>query len=158
MQDPVALCADAVARWHESWLDAFALRSVRTADVWRAVDPPYFIYFGAITLRSDTPVEAVVDAPGSICDSWQTLDLAPHGYNVWRKEPWYFRAAGPVSREMPAELELVRVTTESEVEEFELASVRGFDNENAMIEPATIHPPTVLSDERMAMWIGRVAG
>jgi hypothetical protein len=158
MQDPVALCADAVACWHQSWLDSFGLRSVKTAEAWRALDAPHFIYFGAITLKADTPIEAVVDAPGSICDSWQALDLAPFGYNVWRKEPWYFRAAGPVAGDIPPELELVRVTTAAEVEEFELVSVQGFDNEEATIKPGTIHPPTILSDSRMAMWIGRVGG
>jgi hypothetical protein len=158
VSDSVSLCADALAGWHESWLDSFGLRSVRTADAWRALDRPHFIYLGAITLRPDTGREAVIDAPGGICDSWQALDLAPFGFKVWRKEPWYFRSAAPVPGEPPAELELVRVTTPAEVEEFELVSARGFGNEEATIEPGTIHPPSILTDPRMAMWIGRVAG
>src|SRR2546423_5606465 len=158
MTDPVALCADAVAGWHTSWLTALGLRSEADGETWRALDTPPFIYFGAIALRPDTRTDAVLDAPGSICDSWQALDLAPFGFNVWRTEPWYFRAAGPVPTETPPELELVRVSTEAEVEEFELVSVHGFGSEEDTIEPGTFHPPTILTDPRMAMWIGRVGG
>jgi hypothetical protein len=156
--DPVAICADAVADWHASWLTAFGQRSEKNEYVWRALDRPYFIYFAAITLRPDTPVEAVLDAPGGICDSWQTLELEPHGYRVFREEPWFYRAAGPLPDSTPAELELVRVTTAEEVEELELVSVRGFGNEEATIDPGIVHPPAVLDDPAMALFIGRVDG
>jgi hypothetical protein len=156
VEDPVALCARAVAGWHTSWLRALGLRSEADTHTWRALDTPPFIYFAGITLRRDTPVEAVLDAPGSICDSWQTFDLEPHGYRVFRKEPWFHRPAIPLPDATPAELELVRVTTAAEVEELELVSVRGFDTEEATIEPGTFHPPAVLDDPAMALFIGRV--
>jgi hypothetical protein len=158
MTDPVALCADAVAGWHASWLSAFGQRSVRDGDVWRAVDAPYFIYFAAITLQPHTPAEAVLDAPGSICDSWQSLDLARHGYRVFRQEPWFYRPPGLLPDSRPPELELVRVRTAQEVEELELVSVRGFGNEDATIEPGAMHPAAVLDDPAMALFIGRVDG
>jgi GNAT acetyltransferase-like protein len=159
MTDPVALCAGAVAGWHASWLTALGLRSEADVDAWRALEPSHFIYFGAITLRREAPAATVADAPGSICDSWQTLDLAPLGFKVWRREPWYLRPAGALpAADPPAELELVRVTSEAEVEEFELVSVRGFDSEEARIEPGAMHPATILTDERMALWLARVDG
>jgi acetyltransferase (GNAT) family protein len=153
----VALCADAVAGWHASWLRAFGLRSERDAEAWRALDRPHFIYFAAITLQPDAPAEAVLTAPGSICDAWQTLDLRPHGYRIFRQEPWFHRPAGPLPVDStPPELEVVRVKTEAEVEELELVSVRGFANEDATIEPGTMHPAAVLEDPAMALFVGRV--
>jgi hypothetical protein len=159
MEDAVALGARAVAAWHESWLSALGLESSSDDQVWRADDAPPIIYFGAITLRPDTPAEAVMTAPGSVCDSWQTLDLAPYAYRVFGEEPWFLRPAGPLADDAkPAELEIVRVRTAAEVEEFELVSVRGFEHEDATIPPGTFHPPSVLQDPAMAMFIGRVEG
>ena len=71
MNDRVLLCADAVARWHASWLTALGIPWERDADAWRAVAPPHVIYFAAITLRPETSIDALVHAPGSICDNWQ---------------------------------------------------------------------------------------
>jgi hypothetical protein len=158
MGDPVTLCADAVAGWHASWLKAFGLRSERDADAWRALDAPYFIYFAAITLSAEAPAEAVLGAPGGVCDSWQKLDLEPHGYRIFREEPWFHRPAGSLPNSTPPELEVVRVTNEAEVAELELVSVRGFEHEQATIEPGTMHPAAVLDDPRMALFIGRVDG
>jgi hypothetical protein len=158
VNDPVALCADAVARWHASWLTALGIPWERDVDVWRALAPPHFIYFAAITLQPETPVEAVVDAPGSICDNWQAFDLAPAGYTIFRQEPWFYRPASPAPGGVPPELELVRVANADEVAEFEQVSVRGFENEDATIEPGTIHPGSVLEDPAMAIFLGRVDG
>jgi len=154
----VVLCADAVAGWHASWLSAFGLRSERDANAWRALDRPHFIYFAAVTLRPEAPAEAVRRAPGSICDAWQMLDLEPHGYRIFRQEPWFHRPAGPLPDSTPSELEVVRVKTEAEVEELELVSVRGFGDEDATIEPGTVHPAAVLDDPGMALFVGRVDG
>lgn len=123
------------------------------------MDVPPVIYFGGVTLRREAGEEAVLDAPGSMCDSWQTLDLASAGLRVWRREPWLARAAGPLpAGSEPEELELVRVSTAAEVEELEAVSVRGFGNEDATIEPGTWHPPTILDDPRMVLWLARVDG
>jgi len=158
MADPLALCADAAARWHASWLTALGLRSERDVDAWRALDWPPIIYFAGITLRRETAAEAMVEVPGSICDAWQTLDLTPLGFRVWRREPWFHRAAGPAPVARPPGLEIIRVQTEAEVEEFEAVSVRGFGGEDDAIEPGTYHPPTILDDLAMAMFTGRVDG
>jgi ribosomal protein S18 acetylase RimI-like enzyme len=158
MKDPVSLCADAVAGWHASWLAALGLHSERDGEAWHALEAPPFIYFAAITLRPDVPETAVASAPGSICDAWQSLDLKPYGFKIWRREPWFLRQAGPVSEETPRELEIVRVATAAEVEELELVSARGFGGEDATIEPGFIHPPAILDDPRMVLWIGRVDG
>jgi hypothetical protein len=158
VKDPVALCADAVAAWHTSWLTALGLRSAYTADVWRALDAPPVIYFAAIALHPDTPADGVLDAPGAVCDPWQNLDLAPLGLHVWRREPWFVRPAAPVSDAAPPELEIVRVSTPTEVDEFEAVSVRGFGGEDDRIEPGTYHPATILDDEAMGLFLGRIDG
>jgi ribosomal protein S18 acetylase RimI-like enzyme len=159
VKDPVALCADAVAGWHTAWLTALELRSAADADAWRALDPPPHIYFSAITLRLDTPANAVAGTAGAVCDSWQTIDLEQAGFRDWRREPWFLRASSEVSGdETPPELEIVRVATAREVEELEAVSVCGFENEGATIDPGTLHPPTILDDPRMVLWLGRVEG
>jgi hypothetical protein len=104
------------------------------------------------------PDDAIADVPGSVCDAWQTLDLEPHGFHVWRTEPWFHRAPGPLSVPTPPELEVVAVSNEAEVDEFESVSVRGFGSEDDSIPPGTYHPPAVLEDERMRMFLGRVDG
>jgi hypothetical protein len=154
----MALCVDAAAAWHTSWLTALGLRSARDGAAWRALDRPPHIYFAGITLAPQTPAGAVADVPGAVCDAWQTLDLTTHGFHVWRTEPWFHRPPGPLDVATPPELELVRVSTAAEVEEFEAASVRGFGKEGAAIEPGTFHPPTILDDPAMKMFIGRVNG
>jgi hypothetical protein len=159
VKDPVALCADAVAGWHASWLTALGLRSAADADAWRALDPAPHIYFTAITLRPDTPAAAVAGVAGAVCDSWQTIDLEQSGFYDWRHEPWFLcLAPEPPGQEAPPELEILRVTTAQEVEELEAVSVRGFENEAATIEPGTLHPPAILDDPRMILWLGRVDG
>ena len=65
---------------------------------------------------------------------------------------------GSFADETPPELEIVRVSTAAEVEELEAVSVRGFGNESATIEPGTIHPPEILDEPRMVLWLGRVDG
>lgn len=159
MKDPVALCADAVAGWHAAWLTALGLQSSTDIDAWRAVDRPPHIYFSAITLRPETPGEAVADVVGAVCDSWQIIDLEPFGFRDWRHEPWFVCPASPASEDTtPPELQIVRVATAQEVEELELVSVRGFGKEDDTIEAGVIHPPTILENRRMVLWLGRVEG
>lgn len=155
----MTLCADASAGWHSGWLHALGLRSERDFDAWRAVDPPPYIYFAAIALHPETPVEAVSSAAGSVCDPWQTLDLPAHAFKAWRREPWMYRPPGDPSEAAPPELEIIRVTTPAEVQALELVSVRGFSNdESQTIAPGTFHPPSILEEPRMVMWLGQVEG
>ncbi len=158
MRDPVALCAQAVAAWHTSWLTALGLGSRYTGDAWRALDAPPVIYFAAIALRPDALAEAVQGAPGAVCDPWQKLDLEPYGLHVWRQEPWFLRPATPVSDAVPSELEIVHVSAPPEVEEFEAVSVQGFGGEDDRIEAGTYHPPSILEDDAMGLFLGRVDG
>lgn len=158
MSDPVTLCAEAYAAWHTSWLTALGLRWAQGKGVWRALDQPPHIYLAGITLEAAVPWDALADVPGSVGDSWHELDLTPHGFRVWRTEPWFYRPPGPLPGSPDTGLELIRVTTPAEVEEFEAVSVRGFGTEEDTIEPGTFHPPSVLADEAMHMFIGRVEG
>ena len=158
MDHRVALCADAAAAWHASWLTALGLRSQRDAGLWQALDRPPLIYFAGITLRGDVAAEKIAPAPGSICDAWQTLDLRAYGRRVWRNEPWFYRPPGPLPDTTPPELRIVPVSTAAEVREFEAVSVRGFGGEDDAISAGTYHPPEVLSDDAMKMFIGRVDG
>ena len=159
MRDPVELCVEAASGWHGSWLDALGLRWARRDGIWRALDRPPHIYFAGITLDTGVAAEEIASVPGSICDAWQALDLEPHGFRVWRTEPWFHRPPGPLDGEaVPQELELVQVSTAAEVYEFEAVSVRGFGSEDDSIEPGTFHPPTVLADERMHLFLARLDG
>jgi Acetyltransferase (GNAT) family len=158
MRDPVSLCADAYAGWHTSWLAALGLRSQRAEGVWRALDRPPRIYLAGITLDASVPPEALADVPGSVGDVWQSLDLKPYGFRIWRTEPWFYRAPGVLPDARESDLELVQVSTPEEVEEFEAVSVRGFGSEDDVVEPGTIHPPSVLTDDAMHMFTGRVDG
>ncbi|MFN2488718.1 MAG: GNAT family N-acetyltransferase [Actinomycetota bacterium] len=165
--DPLALCADTTAQWHASWLTALGLRWERRASVWRAVDPPPFIYWTAITLAEDASTSDVWDARGTVCDSWSSLDLAPFGFEEAdreafeerAREPWFLRPTGELSAEEdPPNLDIAQVSTPAQVAEFESVSVRGFENEGASIEIGAIHPASILADARMTMLIGRVGG
>ena len=158
MDGRIALCADAAAGWHASWLAALGLRSHRDAELWQAVDQPPLIYFAGITLRPNVRAETIAAVPGSICDAWRSLDLRGHGRRIWRSEPWFYRPASPLPGATPAELEVLPVTTAAEVREFEAVSVRGFGGEGDAVSPGTYHPPEVLLDDAMKMFIGRVDG
>jgi Acetyltransferase (GNAT) family len=159
MAEPVSLCADAAAAWHSSWLTALGLRSERRDGVWRALDRPPYIYFAGITLEPGVPSEAIADVPGAVGDNWQTLDLAPYGFRVWRKEPWFYRPAGALpDAAPPRELAIVRVSTDEEVAEFEAVSIHGFGSEEDVVTPGIFHPPAILADDAMHMFIGRVDG
>jgi hypothetical protein len=154
----VSLCADASARWHSSWLNALGVANERDASTWHALAAPPRIYFAGIALRPDVDPASLADAPGAVCDPWQTLDLASYGRRVWRREPWFYRPAGPVEDTIPPELELVAVSTPDEVYEFEAVSVRGFGSEADAVVPGAYHPPEVLADDAMKMFVGRVDG
>ena len=165
--DPIALSADAAAAWHAAWLAALGLRSERTETVWRALDPPPFIYWTLITLARTVSLSEFRNVHGTVCDAWGTLDLTSRtseerdrdGFVERAREPWFVRAPGPLPDEAPPkELEFVRVSTPREVAEFEAAAVRGFRGDDAALESGTIHPATILDDERMTMLTGRVAG
>jgi ribosomal protein S18 acetylase RimI-like enzyme len=158
VRDPVTLCAEAYAAWHTSWLTALGLRSARRNGVWRALGRPPVIYLAGITLGPAVPSSALADVPGSVGDVWHALDLTPNGFRIWRTEPWFYRAAAALPPSPETDLELVRVTTPAEVEEFEAVSVRGFGQEDDIVEPGTLHPPSVLTDEAMHMFLGRVDG
>lgn len=150
------MCAEAVAAWHEAWLRSLGIDSERRDGVWRALERPPLIYFAAVTLSPDAQI---APTGGSICDSWQTLDLTAEGLSVWRREPWFYREAGPLPAEQPpAELEIVSVSTPEDVAEFEAVSVRGFGGEHDSVAPGAYHPAPILLDERMAMFTGRVDG
>jgi hypothetical protein len=131
---------------------------VRRESVWRALERPPVIYLAAITLDPAVPSSALADVRGSVGDVWHALDLEPHGFSVWRTEPWFHRPAGPLPPSPGTDLEVVRVTTPAEVEEFEAVSVRGFGNEEDTVEPGTLHPPSGLEDDAMHMFLGRVDG
>jgi hypothetical protein len=153
----VAVCAEAAAAWHASWLTALGLRSERRDSVWRALDPPPPIYWTGITLRSEVSAVALGGAHGTVCDSWSSLDLTPFGFEERAREPWFLRPPGEVPNTAPDELEIVRVSTAAEVAEFEDASLRGFGVTDT-VEPGSIHPASGLADPRLTMLTGRVDG
>ena len=159
MSDDVALAADACIQWHDAWVRSAGVPTETEDDAWRALTQPPFIYFGAITRRAAADAGSLVTGFGAVCDSWSHLDLEPHGFRRLDSEPWFSRPAGPAPAEDdPPELEIVQVRSPAEIEEFELVSIRGFQDEAATIEPGSIHPPSIVADRRMTMWLGRVDG
>jgi ribosomal protein S18 acetylase RimI-like enzyme len=127
--------------------------------VWRALDPPPFIYWTAITLSDAASAGDLAGQPGTVCDAWSAVDLAPHGYAATARDPWFLRSPAPLDLVQPPELEIVRVRTPADVDEFERTSMRGFANdERATVETGSIHPASILSDSRMEMLTGRVDG
>jgi hypothetical protein len=156
--DVVAVCARTTAGWHASWLASLGLRSEWRGRVWRALDPPPFIYWTAITLSQHASEEDVRGAGGTVCDSWSSLELGREGWDERAREPWFRRPPGPLaSEEPPPELAVVRVSTPAEVAEFELVSARGFGGEDTAVQ-IPFHPPSILADDRMTMLTGRVDG
>jgi hypothetical protein len=153
------VCAEAVAAWHSSWLASFGQRFVTDENAWRAVDRPHFIYFAGITLRPHAPAASVSAVPGTVCDSWSNLDLAPYAFRAAGAEAWFYREPAALEPEdLPPDLEVVQVSTPDEVAEFEAVSIRGFEDEDATVTPGSVHPATILDDSRMVMWLGRVGG
>jgi hypothetical protein len=158
--DHAELGVDASVRWHDAWVRTFGLRTALDADTWRVLDPgaPPF-YFTAITRRPEAPPEALAAAHGTVCDGWAELDLEPLGFEPRGGEPWFYWPAGSLPpAEPPPELELVRVTTAEEIEEFEAVSVHGFGNEDEEVAVGSAHPAAILAEPRMTCWIGRVDG
>jgi GNAT superfamily N-acetyltransferase len=155
----IARSAEAAAAWHSAWLTALGLRSERDERVWRALDPPPFIYWTAITLDDSATAGDLAGSPGTVCDSWSAIDLEPYGYAATERDPWFVRRPGPLAQQSPPELEVVEVETPAEVEEFERTSLRGFaDDDERPVEAGSIHPPPILADGRMTMLMGRVDG
>jgi hypothetical protein len=165
--DAVALSADAVASWHGAWLDALDLRWERTGTVWRALDPPPFIYLTLITLVPDVDIDEFRDAHGTVCDTWGSLDLTAlefeeHDRDAFVErahEPLFVRVPGPLHEHAaPAELEIIEVSTPDQVLEFERVSMRGFRGDETAVDPGSLHPPAILANPRMRMLTGRVEG
>jgi ribosomal protein S18 acetylase RimI-like enzyme len=159
LSELIALGADVAAAWHTAWLTALGLRSERTDRVWRALDPPPFIYLTAITLSDAARAEDLAGQPGALWDAWSAVDLTPYGYAATAREPWFIRTPAPLDLVQPPELEILPVRTPPDVEEFERTSMRGFrEDESANVETGSIHPASILSDSRMSMLTGRVDG
>jgi GNAT superfamily N-acetyltransferase len=165
--DQVAICADTTAGWHTSWLTALGLRSEHGSTLWRALDPPPFIYWAAITLSPEAASADVAGARGTVCDSWSALDLEPLGFELrdrdgfveGAREPWFLRAPGALAAEAPPpELQVIEADTPARVAEFESVSVRGFGGDGASIPTGSFHPASILRDRRMTLLIGQVEG
>jgi GNAT superfamily N-acetyltransferase len=164
--DQAWLCADNAAGWHASWLTALGLRWERTDAVWRALDRPPVIYWTAITLGSAASPSHLAGSLGTVCDAGACVDLTPAGFQVWTgeraepSEPWYMRPARPLDEPppMPDDLEIVTVDSDEVAEEFEGVTVRGFRDDEATVEPGSLHPSTVLADARATLLLGRAAG
>lgn len=123
---------------------------------WLALAPPPRIYLGGITLSAKATPEHVRSAPSAIYDSWNVLDLEPHGFRRERLEIWYVRAPGPLrdaDPPPPAELE-IELVSPNDLVEFEAVSVRGFGGEGDSVPAGSIHPPN--PDPRMTYWLGCV--
>ena len=151
-----------MADWHTSSLNALGLSSTYTDQVWCAPLKAIGIYLSAITLK---PMSRSRDLeiflkrndsyPQTICDSWQTLDLRRFGLRVEAEAEWYMREPGQFDQPAKSRLDISRVRTEDELREFEAASMAGFEVPFSGA-PFSVHAPGILSDSRMAIFVGRV--
>jgi GNAT superfamily N-acetyltransferase len=94
-----------------------------------------------------------------VCDSWSAVDLEPNGYSATVRGPWFLRPPGSLAPTVPPDLEIVHVQTPAEAEEFERTSIRGFSDDDELdVAAGSIHPASILADDRMTMLTGRAGG
>ena len=113
-------------------------------------------------MKTEAEIDALVGArPGEdlrVCDSWRSLNLGSLGFIADHSEPVYARQPGTVSVESaPSELEIREVTSRTDLEEFEVASVEGFESPRSG-DPLQSHAEASLGNDKMRYYIGSVGG
>jgi ribosomal protein S18 acetylase RimI-like enzyme len=156
--------------WHDCCVHALGGTSTAGTAWWTRPAREPSIYFTAIQTRPSGPDPGTVldplaehlrdrrALPEAVCASWADLDLAPFGLKVHSEGRWYARAApDPLpSDDWPRGLEVVRVTTGTDLVAFEWASESAFAGQPP--EPGRVYAPALLADPAMAVLLGRVDG
>jgi ribosomal protein S18 acetylase RimI-like enzyme len=122
------------------------------------------IYLSAITLQAEKLVgdlEAFLARnsgyPQGVCDSWASLDLQGQGLRLEEEGEWYLREPVPLERVPDTEPDVIRVTNDEDLRQFEAASMEAFEMPFS-VPTFSVHAPGILSDSRMGVFIGRVEG
>jgi hypothetical protein len=158
----VAAAAANLAAWHDLHLRSLGHHSGWRDGLWLTPDAVPVIFFSAIAVRpgADHRVVAAGTAPSgwsAACDPWQELPLADLGYQHVSDQPWMSRPAGQISGvRLPPGLVIERVASVADLVRFEATAAAGF--ESGAVAPHTWHGPDVLTDPRLAMWLGLVDG
>ncbi len=158
--------AACLAGWHEACTASVGVPSRSQSWLWAVRRTPPVIYFDAITLgeppeRSALPERAtelmrsLATIPGrlDVCDSWSALDLAAHGFVRDSPQEWMVRPPKPLDPVVSG-VEIVRVTDESLLDEFEATHNLGFESTGT--PPRTFYGPSLLDDQRMHVLLALV--
>lgn len=169
--DLMLAAARNMAAWHDWQITSHGLATRHSESLWSCPQPAPVIFLNAITVASHTSrgtseTEAEIDElvrarPADdlrVCDSWRTLNLEPLGFATDDSEPVYARPPGTASVPSdPLELEIREVTNRDDLEEFELASVEGFESPTDGT-PLRWHAEASLGHANMRYYIGSVGG
>lgn len=138
----VRMCAEGESRLQaalhaglgHSWL-------VRGMIGWDPAGAPHPLLLGAVTLARNPPIDALLAASGTICDSY--AELTPHavpGRTAQPAPPWMLRRPAPLSHTPSIdEVHIRRVTADAEVIVWERVVFQANRAEPAM--PGELHPP-----------------
>ncbi len=158
-----------MARWHATSIEALGHASAWWLGAWATNGPVPGLYLNAIVFTVGQAARAQVgqlaaffaDSPSTrplaIADGTNQLDLAQLGLERDGTRPCFWRAPGQTGApRLPGELEIVQVTTQDLLADFEATSVEGFEAER--VPRWAWHAPGVLADPRFRLWLGKVDG
>jgi GNAT superfamily N-acetyltransferase len=158
----VAAAAANLAGWHDLHLRSLGHRTAWRDGLWLTPERVPVIFFSAIAVRPGAHRDVVANGTSvttwtAACDPWSDLDLAGSGYEHLSDQPWMSRPAGPVDMPTsPQGLAIERVADVADLVRFEATAAAGF--EAGAVAPHTWHGMDVLSDPRLAMWLGSIDG
>ena len=169
--DLMLAAARNMAAWHDWQIKSHGLATRYSKSLWSCAQPAPVIFLNAITVSpqtssgasaSESEIDGLVRArPGDdlrVCDSWQSLDLGALGFVVENPNPVYARPPGTTSEvSTPSELWIREVANRDDLEEFELASIEGFESPRGG-KPLRWHSEASLGNADMRYYIGSVGG
>ncbi len=168
----VAAATANLIAWHDCSVRALGFTTRHGDHWWTNPTPGPSIYFTAIEARpasgrvgrdaSRRELRRHLDDPNgsyeAVCVSFADLDLRREGLSSRNSGLWYGRPPGsPPAARGGADLDIVEVTNDEELAEFEVATTAAFEAP-APIARFDIHAPAVLDDPRMHIFIGRHDG
>ena len=158
--------ARAEVAWHQAGLDILGVPWTIDDSMWWRTVVTTPVFLAAITLdRSVSAVQlagAVAGLGGDVAvlDSFDALDMAPHGYRRVYTEPWMMRRAGPFGSigAAPAGFSVTRAIEPGDVALFERTVFMGMTGEYAEHSRGSVHPPTTGQFDTLRLLVGRAGG
>ena len=169
--DLMLAAARNMAAWHDWQVRSHGLATRYSKSLWSCAQPAPVIFLNAITLSPQTSgeaneTEAEIDGlvramPRDdlrVCDSWRSLNLGTLGFLVENPNPVYGRAPSAArAAPIPSELKISEVVSRNDLEEFDRASVEGFESPRSG-ESLQWHAEASLGHANMRYYIGSVGG